>query len=313
MRPLFHTASEAYMLAPVMTDYSLYPRHSSLGGHYHAVYHIVLTLEGRGALVHDRGRSPMQPADILIINPGAKHVFETAGDVVRVFACNFYLITQSPETRTDARSLCGNTGWLEEHAEVRPLQELFSLASHGPHLLYDRSGPVWPRAVELASRLRDTVSDYLAVGTEEQRRDGYEAYIYQSSLFLLQLLALLMPERLVPASEARFRADPILRSIDRYLREHVDDKYHLDELARELGYAPAYLCAHFSRKTGTTIGAYHNRLRVLRACSELKSGNRSITQVGLGLGYSSPQHFSAAFRRVKNMSPREYRRQSEVY
>jgi AraC-like DNA-binding protein len=296
----------------VLTDYSLYPRHQRLGGHLHSVYHLVFTLEGHGILEGEHGRSVMVPGDILLINPGAKHVFHTQDEVVRVFAFNFYLISQPPGASVDVRDLCGNAEQLERAAETTPLENLFGLAVHGSHVVYDRNGQVWPRSVDLLSRLRDTVSDYLALTDNEQRRDGYDAYVYQSSLFLLQLLAQLIPERLVPAANRRLLGDPILHSIDRYLREHLDERYRLSAMAEELGYAPAYLCSHFSQQTGMTIGAYHNRLRTQKACDRLRSRGRSISQVGLDLGYSSPQHFSAAFRRARNMSPREYRRQSDL-
>lgn len=312
MRPLFHADDQAYLLVPVMTDYSLYPRRSRQGGHIHNVYHVVLTLEGRGVLHHDSGRVPMAPGDLLLINPGATHVFETFGEVVRVFAFNFYLVNGHHVEQLGSGDIHGKLDWLEAHAETRPLQNLFGLMVQGCHVVYDREGPVWARAVELVTRLHDTVGDYLNITDREQRRDGHEAYSYQASLFMLQLMAVLVPERLVPATDRRLHEDPILRQVDEYLRQHIDEKYELGTMARTLGYAPTYLCAHFSRRAGITIGAYHNRLRVLSACSRLKAQRRSITQVGLELGYSSPQHFSAAFRRVKNMSPREYRRLGEV-
>ncbi|MBD3242942.1 MAG: helix-turn-helix domain-containing protein [Chitinivibrionales bacterium] len=315
MHPLLLAGGRPTVPAPVMTDYSLYPRLSRLGGHIHGVYHIVFVIEGNGILEHDCGRVVMSPGDILIIDPGCTHIFETAQQSVRVFAFNFYLLPlgsfEDGEPRMD--KLCGNTAWMEQHALRTPLAELFGLRATATHLRYARETGVWGRCMELVTELHETVSEYVVSDNPVVRRDGYRGYAYQSLVFLLRLLAVLSPRYSISTGNPHQHADPLVQAVDRYLRQHLSERYHLDALASQLGYAPAYVCTRFSRSLGMSIGAYHHRLRIREACKRLREGRHSITRIALDLGYSSSQHFSAVFRRIRNMTPRQYRRQAEVF
>ncbi len=315
VQPLLLAGAQPVLPAPVMTDYSLYPRLSRLGGHYHAVYHIVFVVDGRGILDHSSGRVVMKPGDILIIDPDEKHIFETAYQPVRVFAFNFYLIPLEALRRSGMHmdELCGNTVWMERYAVREPLAELCALRADDAHLRYDREAGVWGRCMELVTELQETVGDYVVADEPGVRRRGYPGYAYQSAVFLMRLLGLLAPQRCVPAGNPRVQSDPLVQAVDRYLREHLSERYRLDALAERLGYAPSYLCTRAGRCLGMSIGAYHHRLRVREACRRLHDGRYTITQIALDLGYSSSQHFSAVFRRFKNLSPREYRRQAEVF
>lgn len=315
MRPVLLAGNQTMVPAPVMTDYSLYPRRRRLGGHTHAVYHIVFVIEGRGILDHSCGHVVMNPGDILVIDPDEKHIFETAQQPVRVFAFNFYLIPLA---------VCGSGGvpvtdsggdimWLEKHAVRQPLAALFGLRAGSAHLEYEGGTRVWERCMELVTELHETVNEYVVSDEPRVRTNGYPGYVYQSSLFLLRLVALLTPERCVPSGDPRLRDDRLVRAVDRYLREHLSDRYRLDVLAVHLGYAPTYLCTRFTHCLGMTIGDYHHRLRIQEACKRLRDGADSITRIALDLGYSSPQHFSAVFRRFRNVTPRQYRRQAEVF
>jgi AraC-like DNA-binding protein len=83
----------------------------------------------------------------------------------------------------------------------------------------------------------------------------------------------------------------------------------LDELAREVGASPYHLSRVFKERTGSTVHAYLDQLR-LRAGLEALVETTDIATVGLSVGYSSHSHFTAAFRRAFGVTPSAYRARS---
>lgn len=59
---------------------------------------------------------------------------------------------------------------------------------------------------------------------------------------------------------------------------------------------------------GTTIQGEINAIQIERACDALASSDRSISEIALELGYSSPANFSRTFSREVGVSPSVYRR-----
>jgi AraC family transcriptional regulator len=69
---------------------------------------------------------------------------------------------------------------------------------------------------------------------------------------------------------------------------------------------------HFSRAFKKTIGFTHSQYfihpRLEKARRLLGETNRSVIEIGLVVGYTSPSHFARIFRREVGISPGEYRR-----
>jgi AraC family transcriptional regulator len=80
----------------------------------------------------------------------------------------------------------------------------------------------------------------------------------------------------------------------------------LGALARAVGVSRSRLCRVFRRRTGTTLHAYRDGLR-LRAALEALPGCSDLTALALDLGYASHSHFGARFRRAFGLTPSEAR------
>lgn len=59
---------------------------------------------------------------------------------------------------------------------------------------------------------------------------------------------------------------------------------------------------------GTSYRTLTSHVRTRRAAALLSETQRSITDIAVDLGYSSPQHFARAFRSINGESPIEYRK-----
>eukprot|EP00831_Metopus_contortus_P037919 TRINITY_DN29868_c0_g1_i1.p3 TRINITY_DN29868_c0_g1~~TRINITY_DN29868_c0_g1_i1.p3 ORF type:complete len:113 (-),score=28.07 TRINITY_DN29868_c0_g1_i1:84-422(-) len=62
------------------------------------------------------------------------------------------------------------------------------------------------------------------------------------------------------------------------------------------------------KRQGLSIGAYVRKLRMEKALEFIESGQFSILQVALYVGYSNPSHFSEAFKRYHGRLPSFYTR-----
>ena len=122
----------------------------------------------------------------------------------------------------------------------------------------------------------------------------------------------------VIAAAARQLADRRYRSPPRWLqvvRELLHDDLVSDirihVIARRAGVHPVHLARAFRQCFGCSPGEYARQRRIDRACMQLGESSRSIAEIALDAGFSSPSHFATVFRRATGMSPRDYRTSSQ--
>jgi AraC-like DNA-binding protein len=81
-------------------------------------------------------------------------------------------------------------------------------------------------------------------------------------------------------------------------------------LAEALRVHRSHLHAQFVRHLGVSPRTYLKERRLRAAGNLLSQSGESITGIALGLGFSSSQHFSTAFRMHYGLSPVEFRQQA---
>jgi AraC-like DNA-binding protein len=79
----------------------------------------------------------------------------------------------------------------------------------------------------------------------------------------------------------------------------------LNEVSSQLGMTRRTFMRHFRADTGMTFGRWRQHARIMASLPMLASG-RSVLNVALDCGYQSPSAFSAMFRRILGMAPRDY-------
>jgi two-component system response regulator YesN len=62
----------------------------------------------------------------------------------------------------------------------------------------------------------------------------------------------------------------------------------------------------FKRHVGVGIVEYLHTVRIQHACTMLKQGFTSVSDVALRCGYPDAQYFSKVFKRRMNLAPRDY-------
>lgn len=133
-----------------------------------------------------------------------------------------------------------------------------------------------------------------------------------SSLFFQEGVALILKRlseaRLAEPAEAAARplAAQRLAQICDMIDARIGDDLSVSDLAREAKLDVRSFTRAFRSATGLAPYEYLTSRRLERA-RELLQSDRSITDIAMSVGYANPSKFAAAFRRVYDCSPREWR------
>lgn len=98
-----------------------------------------------------------------------------------------------------------------------------------------------------------------------------------------------------------------LRLVIEAMNASLGEAFSLPHLARVAGLSLYHFSRLFKRATGLSPSQYFIRLRMAHARRLLVETPRSVIDIGLEVGYSSPSHFSQVFRREVGVTPSAYR------
>lgn len=88
-----------------------------------------------------------------------------------------------------------------------------------------------------------------------------------------------------------------------YIEEHLLEDLHMPTIANVIGISESELQKTFYALTGISIVEYVRRRRLTLAGFELQKKNKSVLEVALEFGYSSPDSFTRAFRQIHGITP----------
>jgi len=105
--------------------------------------------------------------------------------------------------------------------------------------------------------------------------------------------------------------DRINRTIA-YLYEHQDEELRLAKVAALSGMSPESFSRFFKKATGKTFIGFLNELRISSACALIQQSDLTITEICFACGFSNLSNFNRRFKKIKNMTPVEYRKKSLI-
>ena len=100
--------------------------------------------------------------------------------------------------------------------------------------------------------------------------------------------------------------DEIVEAVH-YITEHYNLSLTLDGLANKANLSPTYFSKKFHNTTGMGMKEYLTYTRLKHAAMELLSTTHTVTEVAMNSGFSNSNYFKDAFKKMYNVSPREYR------
>ena len=113
-------------------------------------------------------------------------------------------------------------------------------------------------------------------------------------------------------SSTSSRNGQIMQNALSYIESNfTDGTMSLQSTAAFVGLSPNRFSTLFSHEMGMTFIEYLIGKRMERACELLMSTDMKGFEIAYASGYNDPHYFSSTFKKLKGMSPMEYRRRGE--
>ncbi|MFE9304682.1 AraC family transcriptional regulator [Streptomyces sp. NPDC006856] len=265
-----------------------------------------------------RGETCVVPSD------GGEPVRLGPGDVAVVRGPDPYTVADTPGTTPHARV---GPGGVCTTPHGRPLAQDMVLNVRTWGNAADGSTAVLVGTYlldgEISRRLLDALPPLLTVPVDARTRpllDLLDTEIAQDEpgqrvvldrLLDLLLIAVLRAWFARPGADApawyRALGDPVVGTALRLLQDDPAHPWTVASLAARAGVSRAGLARRFTELVGEPPMAYLTGRRLAVAADLLRESDATVETVARRVGYSTPFAFSAAFKRVRGLSPQEYR------
>ena len=98
-----------------------------------------------------------------------------------------------------------------------------------------------------------------------------------------------------------------LRKVEDHVREHLSEDISIKALSKLVELSYFHFCRAFKQTTGMSPVQFVRRERISRAQQLIRETRRSLIEIGLEVGYTSPSHFARVFRELVGVTPTEFR------
>lgn len=93
-----------------------------------------------------------------------------------------------------------------------------------------------------------------------------------------------------------------------YIQMNYSRKITISEIARNIGLDRSYLYSLFNEFVNASPQEYLIHFRMEKACDLMRTASLTIGSIARSVGYDDPLMFSKAFKKVKGLSPRDFRK-----
>lgn len=114
-------------------------------------------------------------------------------------------------------------------------------------------------------------------------------------------------EKISVQSEAQEQTNHFVQMAQEYIAEHYTEKLSLAEAAEAVGISGGYLSSLFTQNLNCSFVDYLNQVRIDRACTYLEQNSLKNYEIAYRVGFQDEKYFSKIFKKIKGMSPKEYR------
>lgn len=132
-----------------------------------------------------------------------------------------------------------------------------------------------------------------------------------NELFDIHKQMLLTYTRLVADRKLGKPSPPqFLHKVHDYVEKHITEKITTTDIARELKINRSYLSSQFKKELQMDLSEYINQLKIDEAKRLMLTTDMPLSQIANALGFSSQSHFAAVFKKIENMTPTEFQKNS---
>ncbi|MBT9330900.1 helix-turn-helix domain-containing protein [Paracidobacterium acidisoli] len=159
---------------------------------------------------------------------------------------------------------------------------------------------------------RDSQLSLLLTEIQREMEEGWSTGALYGDLLGMSLSVALLRKHAKEDPEAIFAKGGISKARLRRVLDFIHENSHSDLRLEDLAQVAEMSVFHFARLFRTAMGIsphrYLLRQRLRQAQSLLRLGSRTVAEIAVEAGFSSPGHLSRAFRREVGISPTEWLR-----
>lgn len=111
--------------------------------------------------------------------------------------------------------------------------------------------------------------------------------------------------------EAGKQENPLVKAAKEYMEEHYAEDIFLADVAEKLGISQGYLSTMLKSSLGLGFVEYLHRIRIDHACCYLEQNYLKNYEIAYKVGFQDEKYFSKIFKKVKGVSPKEYRKKGQ--
>ncbi len=97
-----------------------------------------------------------------------------------------------------------------------------------------------------------------------------------------------------------------------YIHDHLNEPVRVSEVTDSTGLNAHFVSQKFKEETGQSINDYVRATKISEAKALLRYSELSLAEISERLAYSSQSFFTATFREVTGLTPRQYRERPEA-
>ena len=102
---------------------------------------------------------------------------------------------------------------------------------------------------------------------------------------------------------------PDLNEVFEFIEANYNKGITLCDVAKAVGYSPAYLTNKVKQETGSTVNRWIIERRMAQALFLLSSTKQSVEQIATTIGYQNTCHFFRQFRQYQGTTPQAWRKE----
>jgi AraC family transcriptional activator of mtrCDE len=266
-------------------------------GERQAPFHVLL--DGTCQLHCDAGVLRLKAGDVVLIPDGSPHQIITSGTGPYQGICDtdgpVFATTHSEDGTAAVIDLfCGHYNF-----EAGAGAMLFRSLPNPVHVSFGRS-----------AESREVLRMLSALMRGEARREGEGTSAVLSGLSTVLLAMLLRSSRGATTTATLWTAvsDERIRKTVEQVMADPGAPWSIDRLHRAAAMSRATFLRRFTQNTGTTVGAFLTRARLMAAADLLNSTDATVATIAAKVGYQSESSFTRAFRTELGTTPARFRR-----
>lgn len=125
-------------------------------------------------------------------------------------------------------------------------------------------------------------------------------------MFLSQLIETNGKDRFM--DQAGDRKEIYVKKAIEYIGMNYSRKMSIADVAHHISLDRSYLGSIFKEQLDTSLQDFLINYRIDKACELMKNKDLSIGDISRSVGYDDPLHFSKIFKKSRQISPKEYRK-----